>query len=424
METYGRILNMAMPAFLVLVLIEKAYGWYVKKDAFKAMDTLASMSSGYTNVVKDVLGLSVSIITFKWMVEHWAFFEIKSTVWTVIAAFVVLDFAGYWGHRLSHGINFLWNQHLVHHSSEEFNLACALRQSISNILNVFTVFLLPAALLGIPTQTIAIIAPIHLFAQFWYHTVYIGRLGFLEHVIVTPSHHRVHHAINPEYLDKNHGQIFIIWDRIFGTFQEELSSVPPVYGITRPVQTHNPIKINFVHLWLLITDAYRASRWQDKLKIWFMPTGWRPADVAARFPVHKIEDVYQFERFAPAASPALTTWIWVQFNATFWLMVYLFSNITAIGSPAMFIYGGFIWLTVFSYTELMDGNPDALFWEIFKNGIGMGILYYFDGWFGIGGFLPWANAAIFAYFILATLATFYFYAQKKQTTPQAQRLEV
>ena len=104
-------------------------------------------------------------------------------------------------------------------------------------------------------------------------------MGFLENIIVTPSHHRVHHAINPEYIDKNYGQIFIFWDKLFGTFQKELPHVKPVYGITRPVRTWNPIKINFQHLWLLISDAWHTASWRDKLRIWFMPTGWRPADV-------------------------------------------------------------------------------------------------------------------------------------------------
>ncbi|MGG7215415.1 sterol desaturase family protein, partial [Clostridium nigeriense] len=133
-------------------------------------------------------------------------------------------------------------------SSEDFNLACALRQSISTIVKVFTIFLLPAALLGVPTNVIAIVAPLHLFAQFWYHTQHIDKMGWLEKIIVTPSHHRVHHALNPEYLDKNYGQIFIFWDKWFGTYQEELPTVKPVYGITRPVQTWNPIKINFMHM--------------------------------------------------------------------------------------------------------------------------------------------------------------------------------
>jgi alkylglycerol monooxygenase len=184
-------------------------------------------------------------------------------------------------HRIAHQVNFFWNKHAIHHSSEDFNLACALRQSVSSFVNLFTFFLLPAAMLGVPTEVIGIVAPLHLFAQFWYHTQHISKMGILEKIIVTPSHHRVHHAINPEYMDKNISQIFIFWDKLFGTFQEELPDVPPVYGITRPAQTWNPITINFQHLWLLIQDAWRARSWWDKLRIWFMPTGWRPADVEA-----------------------------------------------------------------------------------------------------------------------------------------------
>jgi len=147
----------------------------------------------------------------------------------------------------------------------------------------------------VPATVIAIVAPLHLFAQFWYHTQHIGRMGFLEKIIVTPSHHRVHHAINPEYIDKNYGQIFIFWDKWLGTFQEELSTVPAVYGITRPVHTWNPIRINFMHLWLLMQDAWRTKDWKDKFRIWWMPTGWRPADMTEQYPVLKIEDPYHFK---------------------------------------------------------------------------------------------------------------------------------
>jgi alkylglycerol monooxygenase len=159
-------------------------------------------------------------------------------------------------------------------------------------------------LLGVPASVVAVVAPLHLFAQFWYHTQHINKMGFLEKIIVTPSHHRVHHAINKEYLDKNYGQIFIFWDKWFGTFQEELPDVKPVYGITRPVQTWNPIKINFMHLWLLVKDAWNTKSWKDKFRIWMMPTGWRPADVAEKYPVYKIEDVYNFEKYATRTKPA------------------------------------------------------------------------------------------------------------------------
>ncbi len=408
METYGKILNIAMPVFLGLVLLEKLYGWFAKKESFKTMDMLSSMTSGYTNIIKDVLGLSISLLTYDYMVRHWAIYKVESTVWVYVIAFIALDFAGYWVHRMSHQINFFWNKHAIHHSSEEFNLACALRQSISTFVNLFTVFLLPAALLGVDAKVIAIVAPLHLFAQFWYHTVYIGKMGFLEKIIVTPAHHRVHHAINPEYIDKNHSQIFIIWDKLFGTFQEELPDVPPVYGITRPVSTWNPIKINFQHLWLLIQDAWRTDSWRDKFRIWFMPTGWRPADVIEKYPIHKIEDPYHFKKYSPKASLLMQVWISIQFLSTFGLISYFFANLASIGSPNIFIYGGFIFLIVFAYTELMDRNPYALLYETLKNVIGLFIIYQMGDWFGINAQFPWATAVIVAYFILSTLVTAYF----------------
>jgi alkylglycerol monooxygenase len=260
MESYAQILLIAAPIFLILVLSEKLYGYLRFRHAFRSMDTISSLSSGYTNVLKDVLGLSITILSYEWFYNKVAIFEIKSTFWVYTAAFIALDFAGYWIHRLSHSINFFWNRHVIHHSSEEFDLACALRQSISVFVNIFSFFLIPAAILGVKPEVIAVVAPLHLFAQFWYHTIYINKMGFLEKIIVTPSHHRVHHAINPEYLDKNHGQIFIFWDKLFGTYQEELEEVPPVFGVTRPMRTWNPMKINFKHLALLIHDAWRLER--------------------------------------------------------------------------------------------------------------------------------------------------------------------
>ena len=146
---------------------------------------------------------------------------------------------------MNHRVNILWNRHFIHHSSEDFNLSCALRQSISNTIKFSAIFMIPGALLGVPASIFAVLGPIHLFMQLWYHTQLIGNLGLLEYVFVTPSHHRVHHAINDEYIDKNYGQILIVWDKIFGTFQAELKSVPPVYGTLNQANTWNPILINY-----------------------------------------------------------------------------------------------------------------------------------------------------------------------------------
>lgn len=408
MEAYGKILLIAMPAFLLLVLFEKWYGWYKGNDTVRGMDMLSSLSSGITNVTKDVLGLSISILSYAWFVNRIAVYHIQATLWAYIIAFVVIDFAGYWVHRLEHKINIFWNSHIVHHSSEEFNLACALRQSISVFLRLFAFLLIPAALLGVPVEVIAVVAPIQLFAQFWYHTRHIKKMGVLEKIIVTPSHHRVHHAINIEYIDKNLSQIFIVWDKLFGTFQEELADVPAVYGITRPVKTWNPITINFQHLWLLIKDAWRTKSLKDKFRIWFMPTGWRPADVAEKYTLYKIDDVYNFEKYDPQTSKLLYAWSWLQVTVLLLLITWLFGNIAAIGSPAMFVYGAFVFVYVYAFTELMNRNKYALLWEFASCIFGIGIIFYYGDWFGAGKYFLRINAALIIYFITAFLVTAWF----------------
>ncbi|MEN9571941.1 MAG: hypothetical protein RL172_3172 [Bacteroidota bacterium] len=411
------ILLYAIPAFLLLVLFEKWYGWRKGHDTVRNLDMVSSLCSGITNVTKDVLGLSVVILGYGWLVQRVALVHINASWLTYVIAFIVLDFAGYWVHRIDHKINIFWNEHIVHHSSEEFNLACALRQSISSIVKVFSFLLLPAALLGVPASVIAIVAPIQLFAQFWYHTRHIGKMGFLEKILVTPSHHRVHHAINAEYLDKNLSQVFIIWDKLFGTFQEELPHVPPVYGITRPAATWNPIKINFQHLWLLIKDAWRTGSLKDKVRIWFMPTGWRPADVEARYPVYKIEDVYHFTKYDTPATPLFNGWAWVQMISLLFFICYLFGNIASIGSPGIFVYGAFIFLFVYAFTDTMDGNKTAIGWEATKCLLLLSIIGYTGDWFAVSRWGGWIKYGIIAYGILSLLVTAWFlFAGRK---PQA-----
>ena len=405
MEAYGKILLIAMPAFLLLVLFEKWYGWCKGKDTVRNMDMISSLSSGVTNVTKDVLGLAIALISYEWLVNKVAITHINTGWLTYLIVFIVLDFAGYSVHALDHRVNFFWNSHIIHHSSEEFNLACALRQSVSVFVRLFVILLIPAALLGIDAKVIAVVAPLHLFAQFWYHTQHIGKMGFLEKIIVTPSHHRVHHALNKEYIDKNYGQIFIFWDKIFGTFQEELPDVKPVYGITRPVRTWNPIKINFMHLWLMIKDAWNTKNIKDKFRIWFMPTGWRPEDVAEKYPVYKIEDAYNFEKYDTQSSMMLSVWSWVQLTLLLLFISYLFGNIAYIGKPNIFIYGAFVFVMVYAFTELMDGNRSAIVWEIVKAIFGIGIIFYLGDWFGANKFLPWISYVLIAYFIFSVVIT-------------------
>lgn len=415
MELYGNILLIAMPVFLLSVLFEKWYGWKKGKDTVSHMDMISSLTSGVTNVTKDVLGIAVALLTYEWLVDKIALTHIQATWLTYIIAFIALDFAGYLVHALDHKINFFWNSHLVHHSSEEFNLACGLRQSISVFVRLFAILLLPAALLGVPSEVIAIVTPLHLFAQFWYHTQHIEKMGVFEKFMVTPSHHRVHHAINKEYIDKNYGQIFIIWDKLFGTFQEELKEVPAVYGITRPVRTWNPIKINFQHMSLLIADAWRTRNWADKFKVFYKPTGWRPKDVEEKYPVFKIDDVYNFEKYNSSYNRGFYFYSWIQLIVLLLMVSYLFANIAAIGKPQMFYYAAIIFLFVYAFTESMDKSKNYWIWEFVKMIAGISAVIYLGDWFGLNKYWSLSNYFVVGYFILSTIATIYFYFLEKQS---------
>jgi len=423
MDLYATALLIAIPCFLLLILVEALYGYFVKNQTLYHMDTIASLSSGITNVVKDSLKLILVILPYYWLVDKVAVFEVEQTWLLVLVAFVIKDFASYWVHRLSHSVNLFWNKHAIHHSSEEFNLPCALRQSVSNLVGIWSILLLPAAVLGVPGNVIAIIAPIHLFLQFWYHTQHIPKLGFLEYLIVTPSQHRVHHAINPEYLDKNLGAIFPWWDRMFGTFQEELEDVPPVYGITRPMSTWNPIKINFKHVGLLLADAWRARSWWDKVRIWFMPLGWRPADVAEKYPVEKIEDVYNFEKYRPEAPKGLVAWSYMQLIVTTIFLLYMFWQFTAIGFPMLFVYGAFLFVGIYGYTSLMDRDKLASYIEVSRGLAGIGWVMAMGDWFGMSALIPGGKYVVLVYFLATAVGGVYFAKKEGKVGRHREMLE-
>lgn len=424
MELYAAALTYAVPAFILLVIIEAIAARIKGLEVMNIMDTVSSLSSGITNTMKSLVGLSLVIISYDFMVEHLAIFEIEASISTYIIAFIGLDFAAYWSHRFNHKVNLFWNRHIIHHSSEEFNLACALRQTIADFVQIYFFLYIPIALIGVPSSVVALVAPIHLFAQFWYHTRLIDRMGFLEHILVTPSHHRVHHAINPEYLDKNLAAIFIIWDKLFGTFQEELKEVPPVYGITRPAATWNPLWINFQHLWLLIQDAWRTKNWTDKFRVWFMPTGWRPKDVEQKYPVYSDKDPYNRPKYMPEHSKALAYWSLLQLFVNTSLLYVMLMQMAKLGFTEIGAYTIFITISIFAYTALMDRSNWAFLAEFIKAAIGFYFLYLDFSWFGLNtNVLVGLNYFVFAYLVLSLVAAFWFtYIDTKGIqTPKATR---
>jgi alkylglycerol monooxygenase len=376
MDTYANILLITIPIFLVLIFIEISYGVWKNDLKHSYMDTISSLSSGFTNLLVDILGLGIIIFSYPFFYERLKVVELEESILLYFIAFVCVDFASYCHHRLKHSINIFWNMHVIHHSSEEFNLACALRQSITNNLGIGILFLVPAALLGVPPKMISILGPLHLFGQFWYHTRHIGKLGWLEYILVTPSQHRVHHAINKEYIDKNLAAIFCIWDRAFGTFQEELDDVPCVYGTLKPVRTWNPILINFQHLWYLTQDAWHTSSILDKAKIWFMPTGWRPKDVVTKIPRTKVENVFNQEKYKFEYSFIHKVFVGFHFltlNIVLYIFLSSFANLSFADKTGYFLL---IFSTIFSFSSVMDGYKWSINFEFMRIFLGLLILYF------------------------------------------------
>ena len=374
MEVYAKVLLWVVPLFLILIIIEIAYGHFTGKQTHNFMDTLSSLSSGMTNILKDILGLVVVIVSYPFLVEHLSVISFENSLWLNVIAFICVDFATYWNHRLNHKINFFWNQHVIHHSSEEFNLACALRQSVSDLLGYTALFLIPAAILGVPPKVIALLAPLHLFGQFWYHTQHIGKLGVLEYILVTPSQHRVHHAINPIYIDKNLAAIFCVWDRMFGTFQEELDEEPPVYGVLKPVHSWNPLIINYQYLWGMIQDAWHTQSWKDKLTLWWRPTGYRPKDVALKFPRKTVNSKIPFEKYNHEMSFYKKGWALFQWLCITFILLFLLANYESFSSFQALLLGGLIMVSIFGFTSLMDNYSWSYSFEMGR--IFVGFLFF------------------------------------------------
>jgi len=237
-------------------------------------------------------------------------------------------------------------------------------------------------------------------------------MGFLEHILVTPSHHRVHHAINDIYLDKNLSQIFIFWDKLFGTFQEELEEETPVYGVKKPVNTWNPLIINYVHMWSLIQDAWRTQSWWDKLRIWFMPTGWRPADVAEKYPWSYWKNAYEQVKYDSKPSKALFAWSWLQLVVNFAMVFHVLVAFVNFQYLEVMLYAIFMMVSIFAYTSLMDKAKVALPAEIIRLVMGVGLIYWNGGWFGLQEIIPGATLLVGIY-LLASLGMAYVILSKE-----------
>jgi len=270
-------IGIAVPAFFALMALEFLWARAAGKTLFRLNDTVGDLTCGMGD---QMIGLLVGVFTvaaYASVNVRFGWFEMDpGSAWTWAIGLVGVDFCYYWFHRFSHRVNVGWSTHVVHHQSEEYNLAVALRQPWFSQFHAW-VFYVPLALLGVPVEVWAGSYAVNLLYQFWIHTQLIGVLGPVEWVMNTPSHHRVHHGTNPAYIDKNYAGIFIVWDRIFGTFEQEKEA--PVYGVLKPIRTWNPLIANVAPITQLLAASADQVGWKNKLRMLIAEPGWTPAGV-------------------------------------------------------------------------------------------------------------------------------------------------
>ncbi len=269
--------EVAVPLFIILIIIELIYGYKTKKARFEGKDTFISMFMGLGSTVAGALAATFTVVLAYWVWENFRIFDFGIAVWVFVLAFILDDLAYYWIHRMGHRMRWMWAAHVIHHSSQHYNLSTALRQTWTGSITPGIFFKWPIFILGIEPGIVFFCAGLNLIYQFWIHTEAIDRMPkWFEYLLNTPSHHRVHHANNPEYLDANYAGVFMIWDRMFGSFIPERKEEPCNYGLVSDLGTFNPLRVAF-HEWVgIFKDIASAKTWKARFLFLFAPPGWTP----------------------------------------------------------------------------------------------------------------------------------------------------
>lgn len=362
-ENAVEIILIAVPFFFILIAIEvwqdrrKGTGYYRLNDAISSLNL--GVVSRLTGIFKFVIPFSAYV----WIYEHYAVWQLsQESMWIWLLAFVIYDLGYYWVHRLSHRMHIMWGSHVVHHSSEEYNLTTALRQTGTPAVFAWLIFL-PMAVLGISPTIVLTCAALNLIYQFWVHTRHIDKLpAWFEAIFVTPSHHRVHHALNREYIDKNYAGVFILWDKWFGSFAAEKPDVEIVYGVSQQLNSFNPVWANWQVYRGMLQDVWRTQRFSDKLKTLLMPPGWRAGDMQQQFPRQYVSTT-TLKKYNPPLTAGLRRYLLVQFAILVGLVFLLLLNIPtmplslSIGLSLLAI--GHCWLI----SVLQEGKPFSVWLE-------------------------------------------------------------
>jgi sterol desaturase/sphingolipid hydroxylase (fatty acid hydroxylase superfamily) len=337
------LIALAIPFFLLLIGVEL---WVARRrgvSVYRFPDALANLSCGMTQQIFLVFEVAALTGGYVWLYQHRLFSFAEGSVWPWVIAFFAVDFTYYWWHRLSHRVTVLWAVHAVHHQSEDYNLAVALRQAVLSVWTIWPLHL-PMALIGIPPATFLVVDSLSTLYQFWIHTELVGKLGFFERIFNTPSQHRVHHAVNPRYLDRNYAATLCIWDRLFGTFVEE--SEQPVYGLVKPLGSFDPMRAQAQHFIDLFRRAW-SMRGLDRVRAVLKGPEW---DQPPAPEISRAEQRKHAVQLSPRESAWLAATLLVAIVATFLLLWFQYS----LPLWARVAVAGLVLLMIASWGLLLD----------------------------------------------------------------------
>ena len=341
---------LAIPVFMASILLEV---WVARRRGVPAYDAADALTSLHLGVLSQITGLFVKLAAlgiYAAVYEEWRFTTLPMTsVWVWLGALLAYDFCYYWAHRMGHEVAVLWAAHVVHHSSEFYNLSTALRQTSSGWL-LGWIFYLPMALAGVPPIVMGAVALIDLLYQYWVHTEMVGRLGWLDRVFVTPSNHRVHHGQNDYCIDRNYGGILILWDRLFGTFADEREGEKIIYGVRSPLRSLNPLWANLHYYAYLWRATGEAQGWRKKLQVWLAPPGAWTGEPPGHF------DGGKFERYRPATPAPAAAYGVLQFALMAPCVMHLIATATSQTMPSLVLYALVIAGSTLSLGSLLEGR--------------------------------------------------------------------
>jgi sterol desaturase/sphingolipid hydroxylase (fatty acid hydroxylase superfamily) len=347
----------AIPVFMASILLE---AWIAHRRGVATYDIPDAITSLNFGILSQVSAVFVRVFTFG--IYVWTFENVRigtlptDSVWVWLAALIAYDFIYYWVHRCGHEVNLMWSAHQVHHSSEYFNLSTALRQTSTGAFASFP-FYLPMAVLGVPPIVFGTVALIDLLYQYWVHTELVRKLGWLDRIFVTPSNHRVHHGQNDYCIDRNYGGIFIVWDRIFGTFAEERDDEPVVYGIRKPLASYNAVWGNFNVYADVLNKSLNAGSLFNAIRTWFDPPGGRGTALAHLDPA-------TVRRFGTGTSPAMRRYVILQYALLAIFTTYFLAMASSLDLPDRLGSASLIVLSTMSLGWLLEGRRHARAFEV------------------------------------------------------------